>query len=233
MTRPALWLRGKVSTHPSAEGMMSVSDCPLWEPTVLRGIVVSSGAIPLCEKLDGRKNAVCAKSHTSPCEVRATSEDRHSSRPCQREGWPPPGSVVFPRLMRVPRYHDSGAIAPCVGRGLDTFSCRHRRSDWLGAADELAAGHLVPAPGRRAQQRALPATNMLSFIFAAVSLTGEKKGRLGLQLGYETQLRQVLTNLRKKLTRAEGLRYKVIAACHARFLLISAQGIGTDRNDRD
>ena len=95
MTRPALWLRWKVSTHPSAEGMMSVSDCPLWEPTVLRGIVVSSGAIPLCERLDGRKNAVCAKSHTSPCEVRATSEDRHSSRPCQREGWPPPGSVIL------------------------------------------------------------------------------------------------------------------------------------------
>jgi hypothetical protein len=114
MTRPALWLRGKVSTHPSAEGMMSVSDCPLWEPTVLRGIVVSSGAIPLCERLDGRKNAVCAKSHTSPCEVRATSEDRHSSRPCQREGWPPPGSVVFFRLMRVPRYHRQRRHCPVV-----------------------------------------------------------------------------------------------------------------------
>ena len=46
-------------------------------------------------------------------------------------------------------------------------------------------------------------------------------------------LRQVLTDLGKKLTRTEGLGYKVIAACHARFLLISAQGIGTDRDDRD
>jgi hypothetical protein len=57
--------------------------------------------------------------------------------------------------------------------------------------------------------------------------------RQGKQLEYKTVLRQILTNLRKKLTRAEGLRYKIIAACYARFLLISAQGIGTDRNDWD
>ena len=57
--------------------------------------------------------------------------------------------------------------------------------------------------------------------------------RQGKQLEYKTVLRQILTNFRKKLTRAEGLRYKIIAACYARFLLISAQGVGTDRNDRD
>ena len=179
MTRPALWLRGKVSTHPSAEGMMSVSDCPLWEPTVLRGIVVSSGA---CERLDGRKNAVCAKSHTSPCEVRATSEDRHSSRPCQREGWPPPGSVVFFRLMRVPCYHRQRRHCHVVVALMRGSGPRYI----LVAADELAAGAFCASAGAASTTASVAtATNML--IFAAVSLTGEKKGRLGLQLGYETQ----------------------------------------------
>jgi hypothetical protein len=71
-----------------------------------------------------------------------------------------------------------------------------------------------------------------SFVTGSVSDVPVRTDQLTLAVSVMA-LRQVLTDLGKKLTRTEGLGYKVIAACHARFLLISAQGIGTDRDDRD